>query len=178
MKRLSFIFCLFCIFNCASAQDSLHEVIVGAKSTSDAAVKTEGLYVIDGKPVSDVEYKKLNPDDIFEVTLLSDSTATALYGASGANGAVSITTKKLAKKLYQTKLSAFSARYKNYIAKHGDDSNLLYVLNNTMLQIDKKRLRELYDVQPGDIKKVNFKTDSRFKSDATVEIITNDAESE
>jgi len=156
-----------------SLSDSLHKANAGEKVTSDAAVKQESLYVIDGIPISDTEFKKLNPADIFEITLLRDSTRAALYGRN-TDDIMLITTKKQAQKLYQAKLSAFSSKYKSYMEKHADDSNLLYVLNNTMLQIDKKRLRELYDLKPADIKKIEFKTDSHFKTDATVIITTNE----
>ncbi len=36
----------------------------------------------------------LNPDDIASIDVLKDASATALYGAKGANGVIVITTKK------------------------------------------------------------------------------------
>lgn len=35
----------------------------------------------------------LNPDDIESIEILKDSSATAIYGARGANGVIMITTK-------------------------------------------------------------------------------------
>jgi len=36
----------------------------------------------------------LNTDDIASFTIMKDATATALYGARGANGVISVTTKE------------------------------------------------------------------------------------
>src|SRR5690606_36951264 len=36
----------------------------------------------------------LNPDDIESIDVLKDASATAIYGARGANGVILITTKK------------------------------------------------------------------------------------
>ncbi len=51
------------------------------------------LYVVDGFPVTgDITY--LNPSDIESVDILKDASATAIYGARGANGVVIITSKR------------------------------------------------------------------------------------
>jgi TonB-linked SusC/RagA family outer membrane protein len=53
------------------------------------------LYVIDGFPVEDAEMAgSINPADIESLDVLKDASATAIYGARGANGVVIITTKK------------------------------------------------------------------------------------
>lgn len=84
-------------------------VMRGAKSiTKD----NNALYVIDGVPVynsnrgglgENTEYQNpsggegisdLNPEDIESMTVLTGPSAAALYGASAANGAILITTKK------------------------------------------------------------------------------------
>ncbi len=49
------------------------------------------LYVVDGFPTSDIDY--LNPGDIESMEVLKDASASAIYGARGANGVVLITTK-------------------------------------------------------------------------------------
>ena len=51
------------------------------------------LYVIDGFPVTgDVSF--INPSDIESVDILKDASATAIYGARGANGVILITSKR------------------------------------------------------------------------------------
>lgn len=53
------------------------------------------LYVIDGFPVEDPAVgSSVNPSDIQSIDILKDASATAIYGARGANGVVIITTKK------------------------------------------------------------------------------------
>ncbi len=48
------------------------------------------LFIIDGMEGS---YADLNPSDIASIEILKDASSTAIYGASGANGVVIITTK-------------------------------------------------------------------------------------
>lgn len=51
------------------------------------------LYVVDGFPLTGgVEF--VNPNDIESIDILKDASATAIYGARGANGVVIITTKR------------------------------------------------------------------------------------
>lgn len=49
------------------------------------------LYVVDGVPVSDINF--LNPNDIASVEVLKDASSSAIYGSRGANGVVLLTTK-------------------------------------------------------------------------------------
>lgn len=51
------------------------------------------LYVLDGVPY-DGDISAINPSDIESMSVLKDASASALYGARGANGVVIITTKK------------------------------------------------------------------------------------
>jgi len=55
---------------------------------------TAPLYVIDGVRVSAADFESLNSNDIESINLLKDATSTALYGASGTNGVIVITTKR------------------------------------------------------------------------------------
>ncbi|AXY75591.1 TonB-dependent receptor [Paraflavitalea soli] len=52
------------------------------------------LYVIDGFPVENPSNNTFNPDDLESIEVLKDASATAIYGARGANGVIIITTKK------------------------------------------------------------------------------------
>lgn len=51
------------------------------------------LYVVDGIPLS-AGYEDINPNDVASTEILKDATATAIYGARGANGVVLISTKR------------------------------------------------------------------------------------
>lgn len=69
----------------------LNIVVRGANSlTQDNAP----LYVIDGFPTEDANASVLNPSEIESIEVLKDASATAIYGARGANGVIMITTKK------------------------------------------------------------------------------------
>ena len=50
------------------------------------------LYVIDGIPISDTP--NFNPQEIGNIEVLKDASATAIYGSRGANGVILITTKR------------------------------------------------------------------------------------
>lgn len=53
------------------------------------------LYIIDGFPVEDPAVAAaINPSDIESTDILKDASATAIYGARGANGVIIITTKQ------------------------------------------------------------------------------------
>ncbi len=48
------------------------------------------LYIVDGMPVSGIDY--LNPGDIASIEVLKDAASAAIYGARAANGVILITT--------------------------------------------------------------------------------------
>ncbi len=52
------------------------------------------LYVIDGFPVESTNANAINVSEIESIEVLKDASATAIYGARGANGVIMITTKK------------------------------------------------------------------------------------
>ena len=56
--------------------------------------KKDPLILIDGIETSSTELARMQPDDIAAFSILKDATATALYGARGANGVIQITTKE------------------------------------------------------------------------------------
>ncbi len=52
------------------------------------------LILIDGIELSATDLARLQPDDIASFSIMKDATATALYGARGANGVILVTTKE------------------------------------------------------------------------------------
>ncbi|WP_109698982.1 SusC/RagA family TonB-linked outer membrane protein [Chitinophaga deserti] len=52
------------------------------------------LYVVDGFPMESPDNNVISPADIASIEVLKDASATAIYGARGANGVIIITTKK------------------------------------------------------------------------------------
>jgi len=87
-------------------------VSIRVRGTSSITGNAEPLYVIDGFPIeNDIEgssvgdggrsrttppnpLSTLNPSDIESISVLKDASATAIYGARGANGVVIVTTKQ------------------------------------------------------------------------------------
>lgn len=65
------------------------------------------LYIVDGFPVSGIDY--LNPGDIESMSVLKDAASSAIYGARGANGVVIITTRK------GTRGSGLKVSYDGYV---------------------------------------------------------------
>lgn len=53
---------------------------------------TDPLYVVDGVQTRDISL--INPNDIESMEVLKDASTAAIYGSSGANGVILITTKK------------------------------------------------------------------------------------
>lgn len=52
------------------------------------------LILIDGVELNVSDLRSLRPDDIASFSIMKDATATALYGARGANGVIYVTTKE------------------------------------------------------------------------------------
>jgi len=67
-------------------------IAVRVRGNNSISSTNEPLYVVDGFPSS--EGLNLNPNDIESMQILKDASATAIYGARGANGVVLITTKR------------------------------------------------------------------------------------
>ncbi len=63
-------------------------------TTFGAEAKKDPLILIDGIELSTDDLARLNTDDIASFSIMKDATATALYGARGANGVISVTTKE------------------------------------------------------------------------------------
>jgi TonB-dependent starch-binding outer membrane protein SusC len=65
---------------------------VRVRGSNSISSTNEPLYVVDG--FSTLNGADLNPNDIESMEILKDASATAIYGARGANGVIIITTKR------------------------------------------------------------------------------------
>ncbi|MDR3308476.1 MAG: TonB-dependent receptor [Tannerella sp.] len=63
-------------------------------TTFGANAQKSPLILIDGMELSADELSRLNTDDIASFSVMKDASATALYGARGANGVIAVTTKE------------------------------------------------------------------------------------
>lgn len=56
--------------------------------------KSDPLILIDGFEATSDDLARIQPDDVESFSILKDASATVLYGARGANGIITVTTKK------------------------------------------------------------------------------------
>lgn len=59
-----------------------------------SVIKKDPLILIDGIELTSTDLARLQPDDIASFSIMKDATATALYGARGANGVILVKTKE------------------------------------------------------------------------------------
>lgn len=76
-------------------------VIIRGMATINAS--TSPLFVVDGVVMND--FALVNPNDIESMEVLKDASATAIYGARGANGVIMVTTKRGLKNEIGSKIS-------------------------------------------------------------------------
>lgn len=69
-------------------------IIISIRGNNSLTQDNSPLYVIDGFPIESANNSLINPDDIETIDVLKDASATAIYGARGANGVIIITTKR------------------------------------------------------------------------------------
>lgn len=71
--------------------EALNEVVVRGYGSTKSGV--EPLYVVNGELMSAEDFNKINKNNIKEIKVLKDASATAIYGARAANGVIIVTLK-------------------------------------------------------------------------------------
>jgi len=85
--------------------DPTGDVTIRIRGIATVNNSADPLFVVDGIQVgTDISF--LNPNDIENIEILKDASATAIYGARGANGVILITTKKGLKGMTRVNFSA------------------------------------------------------------------------
>jgi TonB-dependent starch-binding outer membrane protein SusC len=79
------------IFTNSGAPSGSNRVVI--RGTGSLTASTDPLFVVDGVAMED-GINFLNPNDIESIEVLKDASATAIYGARGANGVVLVTTTR------------------------------------------------------------------------------------
>lgn len=79
-----------------SSGDPTASTSIRIRGTRSITASNEPLIVVDDVPDAVQSISDINADDIASVSVLKDASATAIYGARGANGVIIITTKKSA----------------------------------------------------------------------------------
>lgn len=73
---------------------SSSNIVIRGSNTISENSDGSPLYVIDGFASEDTDLSSINPSDIESIDVLKDASATAIYGARGANGVIIVTTKR------------------------------------------------------------------------------------
>lgn len=77
------------------SQDPGAESTIRIRGGSSLRGSNSPLIVVDGFPLGEAgNLKQINPADIVSVEVLKDASASAIYGARGANGVIMVTTKR------------------------------------------------------------------------------------
>ncbi|MBQ9522217.1 MAG: TonB-dependent receptor [Paludibacteraceae bacterium] len=66
-------------------------MVVRVRGTTSMNGSNDPLYVVDGVPMTDIDF--LAPNDIESMQVLKDASSAAIYGSRAANGVIMITTK-------------------------------------------------------------------------------------
>ena len=66
-------------------------MVVRVRGTTSMNASNDPLYVVDGVPMTDIDF--LAPNDIESMQILKDASSAAIYGSRAANGVIMITTK-------------------------------------------------------------------------------------
>jgi TonB-linked SusC/RagA family outer membrane protein len=101
---------------------------------SFGAGKVDPLILIDGIESSNNDLARLQPDDISEFSVLKDATASAVYGARGANGVIIVNTKSGADGRTKFNLrgeNSWSSNTKNF--KFADNITYMKLANEAVL---------------------------------------------
>ncbi|MDD2797773.1 MAG: SusC/RagA family TonB-linked outer membrane protein [Bacteroidales bacterium] len=81
-------------------------MVVRVRGNTSIGASNDPLYVVDGVPMSEINF--LSPNDIESMQVLKDASSAAIYGSKGANGVVLITTKSGSKGEAKLSFSAFT----------------------------------------------------------------------
>ncbi|WP_167342599.1 MG2 domain-containing protein [Nonlabens sp. SY33080] len=68
--------------------------LIQLRGVGNVSGNTNPLIILDGVPISEADFKRLNQGDIKEIATLKDAAATSIYGNRGANGVIVISTKQ------------------------------------------------------------------------------------
>ena len=112
--------------------------MIRIRGTNSINTNSDPLFVVDGIVGVANALSTLNPEDIVSLDVLKDASATAIYGARGANGVIIITTKRGVNGQTQVDYSASVSR--SVLQRHLYTLNadqLMYVYEQAMANGDK-----------------------------------------
>lgn len=105
--------------------------------------KKDPLILIDGMELTSSDLARLQPDDIASFSIMKDATATALYGARGANGVIYVTTKEGVEGSI-----VVNARYEMSVSRNTRDLNLADPITYMLMHNEAVRTRNPLEPLP------------------------------
>lgn len=124
-----------------------------AEKTAMSIIRKNPLLILDSTIIVRDSLQNVSPEDIADITVLKEESATAAFGDKGKNGVIIIETKKFARAKYIKFLRAASPQYDSLYQKIGSDTAFQYILNGKVLtqnyegSLAPLSLQKLTDVQ-------------------------------
>lgn len=112
--------------------------MIRIRGTNSINTSSDPLFVVDGIVGVRNALSTLNPEDILSLDVLKDASATAIYGARGANGVIIITTKRGVSGKTQVDYNGYASM--NVLQRHLytlDADQLMYVYEQAMANAEK-----------------------------------------
>ena len=107
------------------------------------------MILIDGVEMTSADLARMQPDDIASFSIMKDATATALYGARGANGVILVTTKE-----GQEGPAKISVRYETSISQPTQDIQMADPITYMNLNNEAVLTRNKLGVAPYSLEKI------------------------
>ncbi|MBC2838314.1 SusC/RagA family TonB-linked outer membrane protein [Robiginitalea sp. SC105] len=105
----------------------------------------EPLFIMDGVPIDETNFRSLNPNDIESINVLKDGSASALYGNRGAAGVIVIKTKSAS---YNSKLDI---RYRTQTGfTTPQDPNFEMMNTQEIIALERQTGNPLFDAMNSD----------------------------
>jgi TonB-linked SusC/RagA family outer membrane protein len=105
------------------------------RGTGSINAGSDPLIIVDGIAVTSAAYNLLNPNDIEDITVLKDASASSIYGSRAANGVLVVTTRKGRSGKAELRYS-----FQYGVAKPQD-------LQNARLMTSQEKLQYEYEIQ-------------------------------
>jgi len=133
----------------------------------------ENIYVsLDKKQVNRTFLDKINPNDIYTVTVLKDSLILKQFHPNhNYVGAIDILTYDYKENMYRKEFSLLSEDYKNLIKSisiENEYKKINYKLNDTLLFPKNNHIKKLLDLDYSTIKEIDVKINIKTKSEVAI----------
>jgi len=132
------------------------------QSSANKKPGAEPIFILDSVRINRNALDQIQANDISTISVYKDEHAIKLFGADGANGVVCIETKKFARTKYWRFLKSKSAEYRQAVPSPEADSNVVYILNGSVLAKDaESTLSSITDETFLDLKVIDKQTLSK-----------------